>query len=259
MVSLFIKTWREDLKWLRYCLRFLEKNWTEPDSEVVVVLDNDCRHEGVDFDDYNLCLRLFYEKPWPDGYAHAMFVKACADTYCAGGRILLLDSDCMLLSRADAGIFFDELPVIPWISYEEHLAMYPHSPWRRVTERVLKIKSEQHYMPVMPILYWASTMFNLRRHVAELHGVDSFEEAVYSDIPFDPKNFSEHPHTFVDYDCLGLYAKRFESERYVFRHASKLASNPFKQFHSWTEWNDATPGILDRCLREAEAAAAIAT
>jgi hypothetical protein len=257
MVSLFIKSWREDLKWLRYCLRFLEKNWTEPETEVVVMFDTDCR--DFDFSDYDLNIYRVSEDPWPDGYAHAMAMKACADKYCSGEAILLLDSDCMLLRRADASIFFDELPIIPWISYEEHLAMYPHSPWQQVTQKVLKTKTDRHYMPAMPILYWASTMFNLRRHVAELHGVDSFEEAVYSGIPFDPKNFSEHPHTFVDYDCLGLYAKRFESERYVFRHASKLASNPFKQFHSWTEWNDATPGILDRCLREAEAAAAIAT
>jgi hypothetical protein len=252
MVSVFIKSWRADLKWLRYSLRFLEKNWVEPDTEVVVMLDSDCRDQ-IDFSDYELKLRRIYEDPWPDGYAHAMAMKASADKYCMGEAILLLDSDCMLLERTDASMFFAELPVIPWISYDEHLSLYPHSPWRRVTERVLKINSDRHYMPVMPILYWANTMLNLRRHIAELHGVDAFEKAVYSAVPFDPKNFSEHPHTFVDYDCLGLYAQKFESERYIFRHANELTKNPFKQFHSWTEWNEATPRILDRCLREAEA------
>lgn len=248
-VSVFIKSWKEDLKWLRYCLRFLERNWKEPDSEVVVMLDTDCRDE-IDFDDYDMAVRRVYEDPWPDGYSHAMYAKASADKYCMGEAILLMDSDCMLLEPSDAGYFFDDLPVIPWISYEQHLAMYPHSPWKRVTEKVLKTTTDKHYMPVMPILYWATTMHDLRRHVAEIHKAASFKDVVYSDVPFKSENFGEHPITFVDYDCLGLYAARFEGERYVFRHANDLASNPFKQFHSWTEWNEQTPEILDRCLRE---------
>lgn len=249
-VSIFIKSWREDLKWLRYCLRFLEKNWAQPDGEVVIMLDTDCR-DGINVEDYDLFLRRVYEDPWPDGYAHAMYCKACADQYCMGEAILLLDSDSMLLSRSDASYFFGDLPVIPWISYEEHNSMFPHSPWQKVTEKVMKIRSEKHYMPVMPILYWASTMQSMRRHIADIHGVGSFREAVYSGERFDPLNFNNHPHTFVDYDCLGLYADLFEAHRYVFRHASQIPPNPFKQFHSWTEWNDETPKILDRCLREA--------
>lgn len=249
-VSIFIKSWRQDLKWLHYCLRFLEQNWAEPDSEVVVMLDSDCR-DLIDVDAYDLTLRRIYQDPWPDGYAHAMYQKACADMYCQGEVIMLLDSDTMLLERTGASYFFDEvsnLPIIPWITYEEHHEMFPHSPWQKVTNKVLKIRTELHFMPLMPILYWASTLHDMRRHIVELHDAASFCEVVYSDVPFDPKNFGEHPHTFLDYDCLGAYAYKFELERYLFRPASTITFRPFKQFHSWSEWNEATPGILDACL-----------
>jgi hypothetical protein len=249
-VSIFIKSWREDLKWLRYSLRFLEKNWMEPEGEVVVMLDTDCRG-GINTQDYELNLKLSYEDPWPDGYSHAMYCKACADLCCVGESIILMDSDTMLLERCDSRVFFGDLPIIPWVSYDEHNRVFPHSPWQRVTERVMKIKSPRHYMPTMPILYWADTMQAMRSHIMGLHGTSSFKDAVYSDRVFKPWTFGEHPITFVDYDCLGLYAERFEGHRYIFRHVSQVPPSPFKQFHSWTEWNEATPGILDRCLGEA--------
>jgi hypothetical protein len=113
----------------------------------------------------------------------------------------------------------------------------------------MKVPTERHYMPLMPILYWAQTFRGLRRYILDQHPeAESFERAVYSDIPFDPSKFNAHPITFVDYDCLGLYANLFEGDRYIFRHADKLARNPFKQFHSWTEWRESTPKILQRCL-----------
>jgi hypothetical protein len=247
--SLFIKSWREDIRWLRYCLRFLEKNWREH-SDVVIALDPDCR-EAIDTDDYDLDLRRVTVEPWPDGYSHAMFVKACADKYCQGEAIILLDSDTMLLEPTDAGYFFDELPIIPWILYAEHQTMYPHSPWQKVTEKVMQVRTDRHFMPCMPILYWVSTFSGLRHYVVGKHKAKIFEEVIFSDVPFDPANFAEHPISFCDYDCLGLYASIYEPEKYVFRHAEQLKPNPFKQFHSWSEWNDETPRILEHCLNEA--------
>lgn len=254
-VSIFIKSWKADLGWLRYCLRFLATNWAEKRSDVVVMLDEDCR--GIDLGEYEgLYLHRVYTRPWGDGYSHAMYCKACADKYCMGDAIALLDSDTMLLKRTDASVFFEELPIIPYITYEEHFAAFAHSPWQKVTERVMKMRPANHYMPVMPILYWAQTFHDLRRYIVEQHNANNFEEVVRSDEPFDPAKFAEHPISFVDYDCLGFYAATFEPQRYVFRHLKmdEAYNSPFKQFHSWTEWNEETPKILDRCLAEAVAA-----
>jgi hypothetical protein len=160
----------------------------------------------------------------------------------------------MLLEPADASVFFDELPIIPYITYEEHHALFPHSPWQKVTERVMKIHSKHHYMPLMPICYWSNTFRQLRRYVVEQHKeADNFREAVYSDVPFDPANFVEHPISFCDYDCLGLFAATFEPQQYVFKRPEEMPPNPFKQFHSWSEWNENTPKILDRLLEEVPA------
>jgi hypothetical protein len=249
-ISLFIKSWKRDLQWLRYCLRFLEKNWKEPDTEVVVLLDTDC-YGAIERTKYNLRLFIQYMEPWPDGYSHAMYVKACSDYWCDGELIVLLDSDTMLYEPADATCFLeDNKLIIPYLTWEEHLTKYPHSPWQRVREKVMGTQDTDqpwHYMAQAPIAYWSETFEGLRCLVRTRFGVEKFGDALYSDTPFSPHNFSHHPISFCDYDCLGLQAARYQPEKYIFRHLSQMPANPFCQKHSWTGWDDAKTE-LDRRL-----------
>jgi hypothetical protein len=169
-----------------------------------------------------------------------MFVKTCADIYCQSDLILLMDSDAMLVEQAKLSSFMLEgLPFIAWTPYDEHLAQYPFSPWKRIVHNLMKLDSERHYMSRLPILYWASTFRGLRRFLCEKNPqADNFEALVYSNQPFLPENFGTHPITINDYDLLGQYAALEQAELYRFIPESEAPPKPVKQFHSWTQWQD---------------------
>jgi hypothetical protein len=255
-VSIFIKTWKEDLKWLKLCLQFLEKNWKEPNTEIVIWADEDCFETITNWvDDSSLQLpknaRAIYGQPWPDGYSHAMFVKASADRWCVADKILLLDSDAMLLEPCDTTEFtVSGLPVIPWISYAEHLKVHPMSPWQRVTEAVTKMKPWHHFMNWMPMLYHADSLRNCRAFIAAQHGVGPHElEAVFrSGRPFDYTQFLQHPITFNDYDVIGFLCSYLEPTHYSFRHLIEVHANPFRTYHSWTMWSEKLEVDLKKAL-----------
>lgn len=249
-VSIFIKTWRNDLRWLSYCLRFLDKNWAQENTEVVVVADEDCQAELAGWQLPPFAIEPAYVQPWPDGYSHAMYVKACADQYCHSDKILLLDSDSMLEHPAALQNFMtpEGRPFIAWSSYFEHNKTYPHSPWQRVTQKVTGMKSWHHFMEWMPVLYYADSLKRMRAFVSAQHGFIPFDNLVHSNVPFDPTNFSHHPISFVDYDVIGLFCSIAEGERYAFRHKSEMGPNPFGQYHSWTQWNEETRLTLEAKL-----------
>jgi hypothetical protein len=249
-VSIFIKTWKRDLCWLKYCLRFLEKNWREENTEIVVMADRDCAQELQSWEHWRTeNVHLAYCDPWKDGYSHAMYAKACADRSCFGDQILLLDSDAMLLEPCDLSKFKSgERPIIGWMSYFEHLKIHPMSPWQRVTEKVTKMRPWHHYMVWMPGLYYTDSLEKVRTFISWQHDRKPFEEIVHSDVKFDYLNFNKHPISFVDYDVIGFICSLIEPERYAFRHLSEIGPAPFCQYHSWTMWSDATEKELESKL-----------
>lgn len=234
--SIFIKTWKADLCWLKYCVRFLEKNWKESSTELVIVADKDCADELAE-EQLPLDGKIHFCEPWRDGYSHAMYIKACADEYCHSDHILLLDSDAMLQVPGDLGAFIiGKRPVIAWVSYPEHLRKHPMSPWQRVTERIMQMKPWQHFVERMPVLYFADTLKRMRQFVSAQWGGIPFETLVRSDVEFDYEKFLHHPISFVDYDVISFYASLYEGDQYAFRHTSELGKSPFTSYHSWTEW-----------------------
>ena len=249
--AIFFKSWREDIKWLKYSLQFLAKNWTDKTTEVVVVLDKDCEGQ-IDPTRYNLPrLKISYLQPWPDGYSHAMFTKASADQYTIADAILLMDSDAMLLEPARAQSFMEYgRPLLAYISYAAHMETYPFSPWFDVVKRVMQLEPSLHYMSRMPVLYWRETFKGLRDFIVSRHGGKPIEKILYSDVPFKPENFANGKHliTFLDYDCLGQYASFYQRDRYIFRHEEIMPPNPVRQFHSWSQWGDATIETLEQEL-----------
>jgi hypothetical protein len=240
-VSIFIKSWLQDLEWLAYALRFLECNWMEEEPQVVIVLDEDCRGE-FDPDAFALDLNVYYRVPWPDGYCHAMWMKTLADHFCTGDYILLMDSDCILLEP----VRFNDLangkrPRLGYVRYDEHMGLFPHSPWKKVTERLTQEPAEVHFMSRNPILYHRDTFEGMRDWLARMHG-RYYDALVYSDNEFDPLKFSSHPITLMDYDLLGSYAYRFQAKEYAFMHESAMPPNRWHQYHSWTQ-NPADLGL----------------
>jgi hypothetical protein len=233
-VSIFIKSWLQDLEWLAYALRFLECHWMEEEPQISIVLDEDCRGE-FDPNAFALDLNVYYRVPWPDGYCHAMWIKTLADHFCTGDYILLMDSDCMLLEPFHWEDLADgQQPRLGYVDYSEHTALFPHSPWKKVTERLTKAKAIRHYMSRSPILYHRDTFEGMRDWLAQMHE-RYYDSLVYSDKEFNPIKFADHPITLMDYDLLGAYADRYQREKYQFIHEFKMPPNRWHQYHSWTQ------------------------
>jgi hypothetical protein len=247
-VSIFIKSWHRDLRWLGCALQSIYQHWKEPETEIVVVVDQDC--EGLLFGpEFRLpkgCEipgKVLYVRPWTDGYCHAMYIKTMADEFCRGDYILLTDSDCLLTQDSDLRDLTTkgprrfiprQMPIIPYLGYDDHHQEYPFSPWKKVTERLVCQPTYRHYMGRVPILYRRETFAAMRQYLSRLHG-RAYWDLVYSGVPFDPITFLSHPITLMDYDLLGYYADHFEHDRYAIVDRKRLRPNKWKQFHSWTQ------------------------
>jgi hypothetical protein len=59
-----------------------------------------------------------------------------------------------------------------------------------------------------------------------------FLEAVYSETPFRAENFLNHPMRFADYEALGLYAAKFQADRYAVKRRPLHKDWPWRLFWS---------------------------
>jgi hypothetical protein len=241
-----IKTWLNDLGWLGYCLRFLANNWLAADSRIIVLADEDCRPT---IETWALKREeVFYIRPWADGYSHAMVTKTTADEYSDAELILLLDSDVMLTEPTSPESMMENgRPIIRFTDYDTFEKKHPHAPWRRIVQKLF-LTDPLLYYTYLPALYWRSSFQGMRRYLARLHH-RNFLDLVYSNVPFKPENFCDHPISFADHEALGLYCQLAEPDHYVFRQHEFYRS--WTQYHSWTQWSDKTQAELENLLGKA--------
>jgi hypothetical protein len=165
-VSLFYKTWQQDLKLLQYSLRSVKKHWKEPRTkDVIVVADASC-HE--DLERYNFLgefswVKWRYVNPWNDGYVHQMFVKANMDEFTDSELGLLIDSDSVFQCDTSLADFTKNgKPVIHYQPYAEKPGDGSEI-WIKPTTRCLDLPMEHDFMVQGPFLYWTATFLNMRR------------------------------------------------------------------------------------------------
>jgi hypothetical protein len=259
--DIVIKTWKPDLPWLSYCLRFLRKNWKERSSGIVIIANNDCR-EGMKAMNLNSGgevayfrgERVFYVDPWPDTYNFHMYATMLADDFTDAELLLFMDSDLMLVQPASLADFTsNNRPVIYCESTAKMLAlavpaMKVHcQTWYPIMQEFFGIYPTNDFMAVFPMLYWADTLQGVRRMITHKTG-RSVEDALYSDKPFRPENFTKHKFTFCDYEIIGMWAHLNDPKRYCFKPLSERAPDKTRLYHSWTQWNNGTQSELEKLL-----------
>ena len=249
--SIFAKGCKDQLGWLCYCLQFLEKNWLEwRESDVVVMLDPDC--EGI-VSSWGLpSVKYLFEEPWPDGYMHALYCKACADLYTQGDAILLVDSDTLLTAPAELGDFMMEdhlaLQYLPWDMERDAGRKVARALWPRVFKESTGLELPCDYMVNRPWLFWRST-FAGARGLIENHKKLPFKEAVYSETPFDWRNYPNHPFKFCDLEALGYFAANHEPYKYwITDYRDHLVPETFKDYWSHTPFTSLLREQLNKLL-----------
>jgi hypothetical protein len=194
----------------------MEKNWAQwSTSEIVVKLDPDC--QGPIRDWAVKGVRYLFEQPWKDRYMHALWSKACADRYLSADPILLLDCDTFLMQPASLGDYMMEgrlaLQYLPWEMERDAGQQVARGLWPGVFMESTGLELPCDYMASRPWIYWRST-FQGARSLIETHKGLLFDEAVYSEVEFDWRNYSSHPFKFCDLEALGYYGANHETERY---------------------------------------------
>ena len=240
--DIVIVSCKRDLTWLYLSLRLLLKNWQTP-GNIVVRLEPDCRE---DIAAWNLGPRVIYRyvNPWRDGYTFQMYQKMISDDYSRADILVLCDSDLMVLAPASLeNLMYEGKPIVEYCDWSDGDRIAERV-WRGPTSRVMGIDLDRDYMVQAPFVFWRGTFAKTRRRIVEVTG-QGFYDAVYSDVPFYHGNFLNHPVTFADYECLNLYAAKFEPDRYFLRsNKERPADWPWRLYWSHGQWSPEVEAFL---------------
>ena len=216
MISIFIRTYHCDIKWLNYCLESIHKNlsgW----SEIVI-----CIPTGQE----TLLSHLTSEKVvtckiYKDDYLFQQVSKIQAHQHCKGNYILFVDSDVIFKPNANVlDYFYENKPIILKANYN---SVGEAICWKKPTEKLFKEKIEFEYMRFAPQIFHKSTleMFN-----------DSFP---------DIENYvmSQPYRQFSEFNALGFYAEKMQPDDYSIVDVTNgvpeyLPENKSKQWWSWS-------------------------
>jgi hypothetical protein len=219
-----------DLQWLLYNVQLLCKFWREPDSQIIVRLEEDCRAHVEQWAP-NPRIHYRYVDSWGDGYTFQMYQKMIADDFTDAELIILVDSDAMLCQAASlVDLLENGKPIIYYLDWPKADPI-AHKVWRGPTSRVMGMDLDRDYMVTMPFVFWRDTFSGTRRRIVNVTG-QGFFESVYSETPFKAENFLQHPMRFADYEALGLYAAKCQADRYVVKERPKDKQWPWNLYWS---------------------------
>lgn len=215
-ISIFVRTYHRDIKWLNYCLQSIHKNLLGWDEIVIAIptgqetLLSDLTQEKV-----------ITTKIQKDDYLAQQSDKMQAHKYCKGDYILFVDSDVIFKPNANVlDYFYENKPIILKANYN---SVGEAICWKKPTEKLFKEKIEFEYMRFAPQIFHKSTleMFN-----------DSFP---------DIENYvmSQPYRQFSEFNALGFYAEKMQPDDYSIVDVTNgvpeyLPENKSKQYWSWS-------------------------
>lgn len=213
MVSIFIRTYNKDIKWLNYCLKSIHQHLIGWD-EIVICIPTGQQH---------LLNHLTQEKVkicniYKDDYLGQQVSKLKAHTYCKGDYILFIDSDVIFKKGADVRDYFhDNKPVILKDLYSNVGGAIC---WKKPTEKLFGENIEYEYMRRAPQLFLRDTLIRFNDHFSDI------EKYILSQ-PY--RQFSE-------FNVLGFYCEKMENENYSILEVGSvdLPENKCEQFWSWS-------------------------
>jgi hypothetical protein len=219
--DVFIRSYRNDFQWLKYCLRSCEKHLSGFNRIHIAIPADDIRiyqphsHEVVHIVDN-----------WSDDYIGQQYTKLCADMFCYSDFILHVDSDCIFTSPTSPQDFmFNEKAVI---LHEDGV----ETPWVPIVARTMGFNMESEYMRRLPMIYPRWIYAGFREFIEKQHGMKLKEWMKIQ--PF---------HEFSEFNCLGAWLWRFAREGVEWKLPSEMPTKA-KQFWSW--------GGIDGCVEEIE-------
>jgi FkbM family methyltransferase len=247
--DLFVRTHFGDLSFCSYCLRFLERFWIEPDCQIHVLTNPDCEQVTKTWG-FSDRVRYHFLKPWPDGNQFACYLVITADRFTDAEFCAFIDADCMLLQPLQASDLMENAnPLIWYRNYQDSGPVtVPRRMWAPIMRHWLQAEPQADYMQRFPFIFRTSTLRAVQEMIERRAGT-TLEQALYSDVPYDPAKFLIHPFKMCEFNVISFYAHLHERDRYVFRDIETVKSWPVKQYWSWG-WDQHHQAEMDRLLAQ---------
>jgi hypothetical protein len=223
-IDIFIRTYKNDLPWLQYCLKSIHKYVTGY-RRIVVCIPED--QVGL-LRDFNL--KYVHTCPvYKDDYLGQQISKLKADVYCESEYVLYVDSDCVFNRPLDVSknLFYNDKPVVYKTRYEK---VGEAICWKAITEKSINKRVEWEYMRRLPILYRSETITDFRDYMELIHN-RTLEEYI---IKQPLRQYSE-------FNALGAFTEAFYPEGYHFHDTEYGIEAPYLK-QNWS-WGGLTPEI----------------
>jgi len=226
-MKIFIKTWLNDLEWLGYCLRSINKFVTH--DGVVIVCDNSARLMLQSMETYGADIQ--YVGDTVNGYITQQVFKLNAHTRIPDEHILFVDSDC---------VFTNPVSVLDYMSggkpcwlKTKYGSLDGGEVWKAITEKAVGWPVAWEYMRQLPILVLRSTLAGFQTQFPKLN----------------TKLLRLTTRQFSEFNALGAYAEKFQEDQYVFVDTDTSPPHTtVRQFWSWGGMTDEIRAEIEEVL-----------
>lgn len=221
-LSVFIRTYKNDAKWLGYCLKGLRR--VKYDELVIICPEEDKAIIWNVIKDYSC--KFFQTKEICEGYIAQQLDKMKAHKYCTGDVILFVDSDVVFIEDVDVNYFIqDEKIFLLRTKYTDMPADHAVQNWQWITEKMIGFKSEWEYMRRLPLAYWRETL------VAINNAFEDIDERALQKHDF----FKPAQRAFTEFNFIGQFIEKYHYHYYKLIDTNDWLPDPVvKQFWSYS-------------------------
>lgn len=172
--SIFLRSYRDDLKWMPYALRSIHK-FVSGITNIIICVP---REDVPAFKSLNITPEhvMVSQRTTGDGYLDQQISKLLADFYTGSSHVLYWDSD-VLATRpfSPSDLMIDGKPRCLMTPYSKLVNAdgSPATPWQPIVEKAIGNPVSHEYMRCHPFLVPREALDGLRKHMEELHGCNT--------------------------------------------------------------------------------------
>lgn len=223
--SIFIRSYRGDFQWLRYCLRSTRKFVTGFDEIVLVIPVAD--RDELPVDVASMADRLHLRIEQTHGYIDQQITKLRAHHYTTSERILFVDSDCVFFRPCTMDDFTrDSKPILLKTPYEvfrkyqnETGRIQSVLNWQKLTEEAVGFPVDHEYMRRIPMMHLAETL--------------GYIETYYPNLVNRVRRIKDN--SFSEFNVMGAIAEKYLADQYHIQctETKPLPPKYCEQYWSW--------------------------
>lgn len=216
--AIFIKSYRKDFEWLKYCLLSIRKHVTGFDDIVIVVPPGDveeCQKLAIDE-------RVVGKEEYGCGYLFQQMLKMNAHSFTHCDYIHYVDSDCIFFTPMNPMDYFENGK--PWMYKTPYGNLGGAEVWRECTRNAIGFDVEFEYMRRHGLVYHRDTLLHIQEKYPNINDYVMNQPA---------RHFSE-------FNFMGAFADHYEPDNYIWKNTetSLFIPEKLKQFWSYSGCTD---------------------